>query len=301
MIFDKHLNALKTLLAKGLNIEKLNLTVTIFIHMVIADAPARAKICNSKQFNGQYGCLHCLNPGTRFGRIQVYLDTNQEIRTNAHYLATLRSIRRKGFEHFGIKGPTGLTDLGVKIPNDITIDYMHACLEGTVKQLTKMWFESHNNFRSLYHIGNHLERIDIIHRKTRFPSEFPRSQSPLIDYKHFKANEYRSLIFYSLIYVMKSFMHQAYYEHLIYYILFIRLLTQDKISEADVTFSQLLINSFVGEFETLYGSKNVSFNIHSNVHLPDQVARFGPLNKHSSFAFEGFFKVCKDLFKGLTY
>jgi hypothetical protein len=106
MIFDKHLNALKTLLAKGLNIEKLNLTVTIFIHMVIADAPARAKICNSKQFNGQYGCLHCLNPGTRFGRNQFYLDTNHEIRTNAHYLATLRSIRRKGFEHFGIKGPT---------------------------------------------------------------------------------------------------------------------------------------------------------------------------------------------------
>jgi len=96
-------------------------------------------------------------------------------------------------------------------------------------------------------------------------------------------------------------MHQAYYEHLIYYILFIRLLTQDKISEADVTFSQLLINSFVGEFETLYGSKNVSFNIHSNVHLPDQVARFCPLKKHSSFAFEGFFKVFKDLFKGLTY
>ena len=132
---------------------------------------------------------------------------------------------------------------------------MHACLEGTVKQLTKMWFESHNNFRSLYHIGNHLERIDIINRKTRFPSEFPRSQSPLIDYKHFKANEYRSLIFYSLIYVMKSFMHHAYYEHLIYYILFIRLLTQDKISEADVTFSQLLINSFVGNLKLYMAPK----------------------------------------------
>jgi len=34
----------------------------IKIHMLVADAPARAKACNSTNFNGKFGCIKCLHP-----------------------------------------------------------------------------------------------------------------------------------------------------------------------------------------------------------------------------------------------
>ena len=54
----------------------------------------------------------------------------------------------------------------------------------------------------------------------------------------------------------------------------------------------------MNDFDTLYGSQNVSFNVHCHLHLPDQVKRFGPLNKLSCFPFEGVFKICSTLFHG---
>ena len=54
----------------------------------------------------------------------------------------------------------------------------------------------------------------------------------------------------------------------------------------------------INDFETLYGSHNVSFNVHSHLHLPDQVERFGPLNKLSCFPFEGVCKICSTMFHG---
>jgi hypothetical protein len=42
----------------------------------VLDAPARAMIANVNQFNGEYGCGYCLDPGTRVkkgdGHVQVY-------------------------------------------------------------------------------------------------------------------------------------------------------------------------------------------------------------------------------------
>ena len=62
--------------------------------------------------------------------------------------------------------------------------------------------------------------------------------------------------------------------------------------------SRILVNKFETDFETLYGSNNVSFNVHSHLHLPDQCERFGPLNKLSCFPFEVVFKICSSIFHG---
>jgi hypothetical protein len=62
-IVEKHLlNEIKKLSSEGLKISD-TVTVLVYIHGFIRDAPARAKCCNSIQFNGEFACLHCLNPG----------------------------------------------------------------------------------------------------------------------------------------------------------------------------------------------------------------------------------------------
>jgi hypothetical protein len=77
------------------------------------------------------------------------------------------------------------------------------------------------------------------------------------------------------------------------YALFMRLLTQNSIELNDIHFSRNLIHYFLEDFEKLYGTEHLSFNLHAHQHYADQVELFGPLNKLSCFSFEGVFKICK--------
>lgn len=132
----------------------------------------------------------------------------------------------------------------------------------------------------------------------KFPSEFPRTQRSLKEIEKFKANEFRNLVFYSLVYVLKSYLKPEFYNHFLLYVVFLRILTQDSILPAEIEYSKDLIHLFMMNFKELYMEEHMSFNLHAHLHLPDQVALFGPLNKISCFSFEGVFKICKSLFNG---
>ena len=96
-------------------------------------------------------------------------------------------------------------------------------------------------------------------------------------------------------------MDQSYFEHLAKYVLFIRKLTKDKRTPDDLSRSRALINEFVRDFEDLYGTENMSYNLHIHLHLVDQVENIGPLDKSSScMSGESCFKKCKDEFHGST-
>jgi hypothetical protein len=135
-------------------------------------------------------------------------------------------------------------------------------------------------------------------KKIKFPSEFPRTQRSIENFNIYKANEYRNLLFYSLINILKPFLPHEYYQDFLLYVLFMRILTQDEITNYDIEFAKNLIDEFLSEFEELYKEDNLSFNLHAHMHPPSQVAMFGPLHKVSCLSFEGVFKVCKDLFSG---
>ena len=75
-------------------------------------------------------------------------------------------------------------------------------------------------------------------------------------------------------------------------------MSQDEISPNDIEFSRVLIDEFLNDFESLYGKKNQTFNLHCLQHLPDQVVTHGPLHLSDCFPFEGWFKNTKTLHNG---
>ena len=75
-------------------------------------------------------------------------------------------------------------------------------------------------------------------------------------------------------------------------------MSQDEVSLNDIEFSRVLIDEFLGDFESLYGKKNQTFNLHCLQHLPDQVVKQGPLHFSDCFPFEGWFKNTKTLHNG---
>ena len=93
-------------------------------------------------------------------------------------------------------------------------------------------------------------------------------------------------------------MQDQYYEHMLKYLLFLRILNKDKITAAEKFFSQHLINSFVTDYEALYGTLNLKYNLHAHLHLPKMAADLGPLYKYAGFSGEGAFHVFQSYFHG---
>lgn len=49
-----------------------------------------------------------------------------------------------------------------------------------------------------------------------------------------------------------------------------------------------LLNEFVVQFTDLYGIENTSYNVHSLLHLSEDVKAFGHLDAYSAFKFENY-------------
>ena len=69
-ILKHHLSELVDILRNGIKIRisSADIHVDVFLHCIIGDAPARAKIANSIQLNGKFGCLKCMNSGKKKGK-----------------------------------------------------------------------------------------------------------------------------------------------------------------------------------------------------------------------------------------
>lgn len=59
------------------------------------------------------------------------------------------------------------------------------------------------------------------------------------------------------------------------------------VSEQNIRDAFVLLEHWIVRYKTIYGLKYMTNNVHQHIHLPAQVARFGPLFKNSVFHFEG--------------
>ena len=95
---------------------------------------------------------------------------------------------------YGIKGEAILhAHLGCV--DGVSVDYMHAVLEGVTKQITLMWLNSKHH-RSSFYIGRHIGLIDKFLLKFKPPAQFPRSITTI---KFWKASEFRAWLLLPII------------------------------------------------------------------------------------------------------
>ena len=93
----------------------------------------------------------------------------------------------------GVKGVSPLSSI-LNLVIQIPLDCMHCVLEGVVKRLMHLWFDSCNH-EEPYYLGKHLHIIDQLLEKQRPPHEFsrrPQSISKHLNY--WKASEFKKLV-----------------------------------------------------------------------------------------------------------
>jgi hypothetical protein len=113
-------------------------------HSGLYDLPAKAMICNVKQFNGEFGCICCFHPGKQIGRVRVYpyeklyiLKTNDDYISYSKIADEINKNERDEKKHKSIFGFFGVSPINyvLNIPEQVPFDYMHLVLQGHSKFL----------------------------------------------------------------------------------------------------------------------------------------------------------------------
>ena len=314
--FNKHNQELEKLLASGLTIENRHYDVRIFA--VTADSPARSKFSNAMQYNGRFGCINCVILTTKIGANGPRVYKNSlivPIRTQNDYLQHVKMAQDIRKDFLGIKGPCYWSKF-FTIPDNCLLDPMHLIFEGVVKRLLTIFLQKETSgklgcfgrlrldfvlvyqlFLDILKIGSSAQSrfFNDLLKNIKYPTEINGSNYLTAQLSFWKASEYRNFAYYAAPVILIQFLkdHHNYFKHFMFYVTAIRLLSKDDISKDDIRSADLLLRVFINQFEELYGEDELTFNLHSHIHLPLQVARFGPITKLSCFAFEGLIGMCK--------
>lgn len=128
------------------------------------------------------------------------------------------------------------------------------------------------------------------------PDDFTRKPRYFIDLERFKATELRFFGLYAApVFFLKCCNDPAITEHFLQFFVAYRLLhgVDGKISESDLNIASQLIEKFVHEFPRIYGEEQVSFNVHSLLHLTEFSKKYGPVNNYSAYRYENFYQLLR--------
>ncbi|XP_070551310.1 uncharacterized protein [Ptychodera flava] len=260
------------------------------------DLPAKSLVCNMIQFNGFYGCVKCLQPGktvttAKGGHVHVFPfikeDATGPKRTHEQFLEDAKSAFDSGRPVHGVKGPCWFGTLKhYDIVAGCGIDYMHCVLQGVVKTLFSLWFTTETSDMG-FNISRKISEVDARLLEIQPPNEITRCPRSIETHrKYWKASEIRSFLMYYGMAVLFGILPQMYYEHFVLLSQGIFILALESISDDQLHQADYLLRRFCLEFPILYGERYMSHNIHTLLHLVDDVKVLGPLWTHSCFHFE---------------
>lgn len=139
--------SISQLYSKGIEIFSPDVDLAVLCHAMLlcgtCDLPAKAMVYNMTQFNGNYGCSHCLQSGKQLtfsvrGEVRIYPciqdDPNGPSRMSDQLLRYSQETVDQKKPVFGVKGPSWLSTIpNYNIVEGNVIDYMHCVLLGVTK------------------------------------------------------------------------------------------------------------------------------------------------------------------------
>ena len=285
----------------------------VVLKNVICDTPARSFIKMIKPHTGLYGCERCDQRGEKnFG--MTFPSMNSTLRDNS-------SFRRQASKpHHQGKSPFTKI-LSLDMINGFPLDYMHLVCLGVMKKLLLLWRGEKNTAvselsrRQQVRKKDSKKAMDRVHRLSQeqlgiinrrivetskqFPSEFHRKGRPLDVLEHWKAVEFRTFLLYSGPVVLKHVLDDENYEHFLYLHAAIRILCSPSLSNEQINYADHCLKYFVNKFGIIYGTYQLSYNVHNLIHLANEcIFQHGPLDSFSAFPFESYLGQLKSLLRG---
>ena len=118
------------------------------------------------------------------------------------------------------------------------------------------------------------------------PREFSRRPRSLVEFRRWKATELRQFLIYSGPVVLLGTLPRHQYRNFMLLSIACLVLLHPVYSTQHHEYAKDLLKTFVANFAQIYGKEMVSYNVHSLIHLADDVKRYGALDNVSCFEFE---------------
>lgn len=255
------------------------------------DLPAKTDLLEMSGHTAYYGCGFCLLPGiTVQGKNRAmprYIKgtDNYELRSHENMVRIYAQLKNEPIK--GVKRMSCMVAAnGFDLINSVSIDYMHCVLLGIMKKLLNLWLDSTNHNMPYYIEKRH--QIALSHRIVNIKpiSEISPRPRSLFSRGDFKANEYRSLLYYYIYFALDGLLPSKYIKHFRLLSGAIYALSMESIPIESINRARRQLSDFANDFEILYGESNVVMNLHLIRHITMQVENLGPLWSQSAFAFE---------------
>ena len=279
---EELINDLNNVLENGVQDGERILSVTI--RCVVCDAPARALVKGTKLCSGYYGCDKCAQKGMWVGLVTYSQVDNLQLRTD-------HSFREQNQEeHHRCLSP--FCKLPVDMVKQFPIDYMHQLCLGVMRKLLLVWMRGN---RAVKMSAGQVEAISrkLLELKPFVPCTFARKPRSLMDVDRWKATEFRQFLLYTGKIALKGVLRPDLYEHFLVLSVASCILVCPSLAQAFKDYAKQLMKFFVEQSKLLYGDEFIVYNVHSMIHLADEVEMFECLDACSSFPFENYMQKLK--------
>jgi hypothetical protein len=268
-------------------IEYNNKIVTVKLHAIVCDAPAKAFITCTKGHNGYFSCSKCLQEGKYIHGRVCYPSLKYTMRTDEGF-----QNREQEEHHIGHSPLEEISNFGMV--TQITLDYLHLICLGVMRKLLNLWLRAEIPVR----LGSRAVKsisANLLRLKTSIPEEFARKPRDLKELDRWKGTEFRQLLLYTGPLVLHSELPADKYKDFMTLHSAVSILASEKYCQVFNEYANSLLHHFVKTFSALYGPENVSHNVHGLLHLADDVKKYGPLDAFSAFQFENYMQSFKKL------
>uniref|UniRef100_A0A1B0CHZ7 Uncharacterized protein n=1 Tax=Lutzomyia longipalpis TaxID=7200 RepID=A0A1B0CHZ7_LUTLO len=221
---------------------------------------ARAFVTATQYPTGYHSCFKCDQIGFKIGRRTAFSLTVASPRTQETF-----RLRQDPLHHHSMV-PSGLEKISnFDIVEQIIIDPMHIVDLGVVKKMIELFYKEGCVGFKLSSDGQ--ISIDQFYCALApfIPTNFARVPVGFDDLSDWKATQFRCFGAYTGLITYHAFMPNDFYRHFLLLFCSIRLLSNSKMSEADVQLAKSLLESFVLQFPDFYGRDRIdriyTFNI----------------------------------------
>ncbi len=265
------------------------------IKYISADAPMRAFLRKQKSHSGRKACDYCYGTAGHEGKpIWSVRTLNAEPRSYAKVLRDYEEHDRTGrpLQEFGYNAKCELVELlpGFDIVDNIPVDSMHLLYLGVARCLFELLFkvgERRDTNRPMERVctSGLNKSLPII----RVPNEIGRRPRP-IDYKNYKASEWRNLILYYFPLTLNELPKGLRCQFMLEFCYLARAYSLDEESWARLNHDDLerLALKWYRNYNAEFGKNNMRYNIHLLAHLL-RMRIHGPFSETSAFDFESSF------------
>jgi len=227
-----------------------------------------------------------------FGSVSFNDETAQE-RTDDSFLN-----RTNEEHHVGISPLLDITGIG--LVSSIPLDYMHLCCLGIMKKILHCIVRGSKVVNLCGPIRLSKDQIILINNRLKIVSkwlcsDFVRVPYNLNDFHAFKATELRQIMLYTGPFLFKHIVSLPVYNNLIMFNIVMRILSCSKTVYSQNDYANALAKHFVKTFSHVFGSGNVSYNIHSFIHLANDCKKYGVVDNFSAFPFENYLQHLKKI------